>query len=497
MIAIYARVSTEEQAKHGFSLADQLRECRQKAGAKPVLEYVDEGESGEFLDRPQLARLREDLRRGIISQVICLDPDRLSRKLMNQLMITDEIEARAKLVFVNGDYAKTPEGQLFYQMRGAISQFEKAKINERMTRGRREKARQGKVLRDYHIYGYDFDAASGQFTINEREAEVVRLIFDLFVHPRERVHGLNGIARYLNERKIPSKHGKNFHRQVIRQMLMNPVYIGNFYQNKWNAEGVLGNKYRKPEDRVRQHLRPPSEWIHISVPPIVSHEQFELAGRLLEQSRRRSAGRSERQYLLGGLLRCRQCGNTLTGRRQTNWGKTVVLYTDRKSGANAKNPGCGTTIPCEELDRRVWQALVEWVSAPAVADQTALSLFPEHSALQSERDVVCRELARVEQGINRVLELMLDSELDEDSLRDKLKQLQNRKRSLTQEQLRLQALTDEPCGFIERDLQRVWIDFEHLTYDELSIDVKKTLIRSAIKEIRVDQEGNTVEIETF
>lgn len=135
---IYTRVSTEEQAKSGYSLSEQIRACRAKVrNASEVFEYIDEGVSGKFLDRPALTKLRNDVRDGLIDRVICLDPDRLSRKLMNQLIISEELEKKAKLVFVNGEYARTPEGMLFYQMRGAIAEFEKAKINERMSRGRR------------------------------------------------------------------------------------------------------------------------------------------------------------------------------------------------------------------------------------------------------------------------------------------------------------------------------------------------------------------------
>lgn len=208
MIAVYARVSTEEQAKHGFSLNDQIRQCRQKAGTNKVKEYVDDGVSGEFLDRPALTKLRDDIREGIINKIICLDPDRLSRKLMNQLIITDEFDRRGiELVFVNGEYAKTPEGNLFYSMRGAIAEFEKSKITERMSRGRKEKARQGRVLRDFQVYGYSYDKESEQFLVDEDEAAIVRLIFDLFTQPNTIVQGLNGIALYLTSKGVPTKRG--------------------------------------------------------------------------------------------------------------------------------------------------------------------------------------------------------------------------------------------------------------------------------------------------
>lgn len=144
MIAIYARVSTEEQAKHGFGIAAQIRACKEMAKGEDVLVFSDEGVSGETLNRPALEELRQEIGVGRISTVICLDPDRLSRKLLHQLLLTEEWERLGvELCFVNGDYSKTPEGNLFYALRGAISEFEKAKITERMCRGRRR--RQGRA----------------------------------------------------------------------------------------------------------------------------------------------------------------------------------------------------------------------------------------------------------------------------------------------------------------------------------------------------------------
>lgn len=211
MIGVYARVSTEEQARSGFSINFQVREGKKKAGTDDVRLYLDEGVSGEFLERPGLNDLRRDVKDGIITKVICLDPDRLARKLMLQLIITDEFERRGvELVFINGEYAKTPEGQLFYSMRGAIAEFEKAKINERMSRGRREKASQGKVIRNAYTYGYDYDKEKSQYVINDQEARVVQLIFNLFTQPNNIALGINGIARYLTSQQIPTKRGRKY-----------------------------------------------------------------------------------------------------------------------------------------------------------------------------------------------------------------------------------------------------------------------------------------------
>ena len=125
--------------------------------------------------------------------MICLDPDRLSRRLLNQLLLTDEFERYGvELRFVNGDYSKTPEGTLFYALRGAISEFEKAKITERMCRGRREKAKQGKILRDFHVYGYDYDR-NGRSVVKSRGSGGED-IFRWFLDPPKDAGALDRLA---------------------------------------------------------------------------------------------------------------------------------------------------------------------------------------------------------------------------------------------------------------------------------------------------------------
>ena len=265
LLAIYARVSTEEQAKHGFGIPAQIRACQEKVGELPALVFADEGVSGETLQRPALEELRQRIRGGEIRSVYCLDPDRLSRKLLHQLLLTEEWEHRGvSLHFVNGDYSKTPEGNLFYALRGAISEFEKAKITERMCRGRREKARQGRILRDFQIYGYDFDKASEQLVINPAEGAVVRDIFSWFLEPPPGMEGISAIARALTVQGVPTKRGARlWHRQVVRQILSNRTYIGEFYQNRWDTT-------QRP---IRP--RPKEEWIYIPCPAIIEREVFD------------------------------------------------------------------------------------------------------------------------------------------------------------------------------------------------------------------------------
>lgn len=502
MIAIYARVSTEEQAKKGFSLEDQIKECRKKAQSDEVIEYVDRGVSGEILDRLALTKLRNDVRNGLVTKVICLDPDRLSRKLMNQLIITDEIEKRGvQLVFVNGEYTKTPEGNLFYSMRGAIAEFEKAKINERMSRGRKEKARQGKVLRNFQIYGYDYDKELGKIIINEDEAKVVRLIYELFTKPNHLVEGVNGIAKYLTRKGVPTKRGaKVWHRQVVRQLLLNRVYMGEFFQNRWNTEGMLGNKYKPKEDRVPMTERPKEEWIKIECPPIIDEEMFNHAQKLLSESRRRWAKKGKREYLLSGLVRCANCNNTMVGVTGTDWGKTVYNYSDKKNYSGAKHPGCGCRISVEKLDEEVWSTILEWLNAPdeiAAAtekDQEDISMNFENI----EIDRLKSEINKVKSGRKKLLSLFSQGiDLSEEEIKQSLRELKEKEERLQKDldQLEAKKKNSEQHIYGKKLIEEAALFYFSKGKEELTFEDKKSLIRHVVREIKVYDEH--IQIYTF
>ena len=132
LAVIYARVSTDDQARHGYSLPDQVAQCREKAkelGATTIIDCVDEGISGDVLERPGLSTARQLIREGDVSLFVCYDPDRLARKLAHQLLVTDEIEkSGCKLVFVNFDWKNNPEGRLFYSLREPLQNLRKKRL---------------------------------------------------------------------------------------------------------------------------------------------------------------------------------------------------------------------------------------------------------------------------------------------------------------------------------------------------------------------------------
>jgi site-specific DNA recombinase len=159
--AIYARVSTEDQGK-GFSIPTQIEACQKLAECEGYLVpeahvLIDEGISGTTMDRAQLRTLRGLVTTRAIAAAIVYDPDRLSRNLGHQLLLAEEFErAGVTLLIVSHPLEQGPEGWLFFQMRGALAEYERAKTLERTKRGLVGRAKSGQVNGGRVALGYRY-----------------------------------------------------------------------------------------------------------------------------------------------------------------------------------------------------------------------------------------------------------------------------------------------------------------------------------------------------
>ncbi|WP_412675224.1 recombinase family protein [Bacillus atrophaeus] len=500
MIAIYVRVSTEEQAIKGSSIDSQIEACIKKAGVKDVLKYADEGFSGEIMERPALNRLREDARKGLITEVICYDPDRLSRKLMNQLIIDDELRKQnIPLTFVNGEYANSPEGQLFFAMRGAISEFEKAKIKERTSGGRLQKMKKGMIIKDSGLLGFQFIKDKRTLEIHEDEAKIVRMIFDYFTdHNSPFFARVNGIAFHLTELGIKTKKGgKVWHRQVVRQILMNPAYKGEHIQHKYNTEGSYVSKQSGNKGLLK--IRPEEEQIIIKIPAIVQAEQWEYAQDLLGQSKRKQLSQSVHQYLLSGLVRCGACGNTMNGKKRKSHGKDFYIYTCRKNYSGAKNRGCGKQMSENKLNTHVWDEIYKFITNPE--KYSAYKEIEHTNHLADELEFVKKEIEKTKKGRQRLLTLISlseDDDIDIEEIKGQIIELQKKQNHLTVQfneiETKMKAANNSNSS--ENALNRAVDYFNAIGSKNLTFDDKQAIINFIVKEI-VIVDSDTVYIDTY
>ena len=158
--ALYARVSSDFQKKEG-TIASQVSELKRQiagAGCTFVEEYVDDGYSGAVLDRPALNQLRSDLKDDVFDAIYFLNTDRIARDVTSQNIIIGELLRHEKQIIINGqDYVHNPENKFTLTVLGAVAELERAKITERMARGKLHRLRQGFMLGNgFHVYGYDY-----------------------------------------------------------------------------------------------------------------------------------------------------------------------------------------------------------------------------------------------------------------------------------------------------------------------------------------------------
>lgn len=501
LAAIYLRVSTEDQARHGYSLADQRTACQEKAyalGASEVREFVDEGISGELLDRPGLIALREAVRAKQVDVVICYDPDRLARNLAHQLLLTDEIEkSGVTLDFVNFEWKNTPDGKLFYSMRGAIAEYEKEKIRERTVRGKLQKARQGGLPVQADCYGYIYE--NGNIKPHPAESEVVKMIFQWFI--TEDI-GINGIAVRLSEQGVPTRKGKSkWQRCVVRTILCNPTYKGTFYYNRLDCKNVGYNKYLPPEKRAKRRKKPKEEWIPISVPAIIDEETFNKAQEKLANIRRQWSGWSKEKYLLSGLVSCTNCGNTMHGWVKKEWGgKRVRYYTCVKTHAGASNYGCKPIkrVRADIVENAVWEQVCTWLNNPDKLTAEIQESTKEKN-LRADLDRIEKHLADVERGRDNIRSALAAGlfELDEktaqtlNELKRRKEQLKNRKKEI-EAALRHSETLKVQVREIRKQAERFLSQLDNLSFEQ-----KKALIRTLVRQVTVTGRGEDLRITVY
>jgi len=291
--ALYARVSTDKQAEK-YGIPSQLEALRKRClekGWAPVIDgdkdaFIDYGYSGAELDRPALNRIRQAAKEGRVNVVLSYDPDRLSRKLYHQMILAEEFEKQGiKLEYVTQDMGTSPEDRMFFNMRGLVAEYEREKIRERTIRGRREKARQGKVVSAGVVpFGFRYNKEKATLEEDSEKAQTLRLIFYTFANENL---SLQRLADRLNRLRVPTPRGGNRWRaSTLGVMLRNEVYIGKMHQfRKYHVEPILRRQPLTRTKKTSHVLRPREEWITVEVPSLVPIEMFEYVQRRLSPVR--------------------------------------------------------------------------------------------------------------------------------------------------------------------------------------------------------------------
>src|SRR5438552_6592412 len=283
-VAAYARVSTTRQAQaQGIEQQlDRLRAAVAERGWDLEDQYVyrDDGFSGARIGRPGLDRLRDHAALAGLDLVLVTAPDRLARNYVHQVLLIEELAGHGcQVEFLDRPVSADPHDQLLLQIRGAVAEYERTLISERMRRGRQAKMRAGTLLPwTTPPFGYRLDPErprqASAVRVEAGEAVLVAQLFDWYLEPQATVYRL---ARRLTDLGVATPTGKPcWNAASVRGILRNPAYTGRALTNRTR---VVPARRRKsallPVGPGQSHApRPPQDWITVPAPQLASEETF-------------------------------------------------------------------------------------------------------------------------------------------------------------------------------------------------------------------------------
>lgn len=342
-VCFYARVSTDKDEQL-HSLQSQISFFNDYISKIPnwcfIGSYIDEGISGTSVNkREEFLRMIEDAKNHKFDLILTKEISRFSRSTLDSIKYTQELLQDGVGVYFLNDNINTilPDSELRLTIMSSIAQDEVRKLSERVSFGMKRSIDSGTVLGCSNIYGYVKD--KGKLVIDEKEAEMIKIIFDRYANTTD---GLSKVSKYLYSLGYKNKKGKRIDTTILTRIIENPKYKGYYCGHKTKVLDYRTKKKKKLSE---------SDWIIYkdteNVPPIVSEELWERANKKLKQRQESFASRAvnkavfQNRYTYSGKIYC-GCHNltyhrSSAGKRKNNPVWECQVYR-RESLKGCSNP---------------------------------------------------------------------------------------------------------------------------------------------------------------
>ncbi len=447
---IYIRVSTREQAVEGYSVPAQKEKLTNYCKAKDYMIgdiYTDGGFSGANMDRPGLQKLLHDIETKETDIVLVYKLDRLSRSQKDTLYLIEDVFLTKDIYFVSMQESfdtSTPFGRAMVGILSVFAQLERENIRERSMLGKEERAKEGLWGGGMDPFGYDY-IPEKDMLIPNANSELVKKAYKLYLEG----HGAPKIAKELG--------GGNVTRAKVRMWLMAPVYAGKIAH--------AGKIY------PGQHE------------PLVSWETF-LKVQEIMKYRSNKRGKPVSVNVLAGLVKCKRCGATYGSR---SGGRYRYLACYSRTGyvpEMVRDPNCNNNI--WRMDKLV--ELVEKELFSVIYDKEYFNKkLHDDKEEKFNRKLVEDEIESLDKKIDKIMELMLDEDLQIDVMKKKLLETNKKKKQL-QELIEENEKVNESSNLIKETVGTI-----KDSWKDLDAEGKNEVLRRVIKVIWI--EGKTYEIE--
>ena len=435
--ALYSRLSVGDEDRDGGesnSIQNQkkfLESYARQLKLTNIRHYIDDDESGRFFDRSAYSRMIEDVENGKIGVCIMKDMTRWGRDYL-QVGNAMEIFRRNNVRFIavnNGIDSEKPDTLEFAPFINIMSEWYARDISKKVKTGIRTKGASGKPIATEAPYGYVKDPGDKDFwLIDEEAAEVVRLIFRLFLDGKNR----NQIAVYLKNEQVPTPtfYMKDRGRGTAKSK---PLNEANRY--KWNKTtltkiltrqeycgDVVNFKTAKHFRDKRNHYVDRSQWqitenVH---EPIVDRADFENVQRILENIPVKRPNGDGEIHPLSGLLFCKDCGAKMHIRIDyRNGGKRHIAYCSEYHKGKARNPKCNSPhIMDADLLMQTVSEVLKKIAEYSISNRADFEALVKKSLDVQQTDRTKKQQKRVPQITTRLeqIEKVLDKLYEDNAL---------------------------------------------------------------------------------
>ena len=410
-VTFYARVSTDKDEQIN-SLENQVQYYTQfiqeKRNWTYVQGYVDEGISGTSTKkRDSFLRMIADAKAGRFDFIITKEISRFSRSTLDSIKYTQELLEHDVGVLFQNDNINTLDSDSEFRLvvMAGVAQDEVRKLSERLKFGFRQAIKNGHVLGNDKLWGYD--KKDCVLTINEEEAQVVRRIFDLYAN---RQMGIRRISQTLLDEGFTSRKGNAFNVLTIRHILCNPKYKGWYCANKSQTVD-----YRSK----RKVFLDESEWVMYpdpSIPAIVSEALWDRANTLYKRrSQQMMAHQSgadfHNRYPYSGKIVCEEHG-TRFHRQVIKSAKGATESWQCREYRNRGRAGCTApqlrTVELDQIMADIFDQLAQNKQAIIDAVVTVLQAVPDERDYTQDIRRIEEDLSAIQAKKDRLLEMSIE-----------------------------------------------------------------------------------------
>lgn len=410
----YTRVSTSVQVD-GYSLdaqREKLRKYAEYQNMTIVGEYSDEGFSGKNIQgRLEFQRMLNDIQdnKDGVAYVLVFKLSRFGRNaadVLNSLQLMQDFGVNLICVEDGIDSSKD-SGKLMISVLSSVAEIERENILVQTMEGRKQKAREGKWNGGFAPYGYYLEG--GRLVIAEDEAEVIRAIYDKFIHTNM---GMSKITVWLNQNFQKKKRQNNsldaFSVKFVKSVLDNPIYSGKLAYGRRKTEKVSGKRNEYHVVKQANYLL--YDGIHEA---IISEADWELA----QQKRKVTGARSAKthslkhEHILSGILRCPNCGSPMYGNVNRKKKTDGSLYKDYffyacKHRLQVDGHRCDYRKQWNQtvVDDAVAELIRSLVQNPKFEEaiRKKINSKVDIAELQTELDSLCKQMRQLDWAKNRL-----------------------------------------------------------------------------------------------